>query len=1019
MPLAGKVALKAARDSPLIRFATLTLIAFVALGLGVVAVVGRLIQDQAVADARQEATSFAELTVRPHLTAGELRHGLTGSTRHELDDVLRQAHAEGEFPRIKVWNRDHRVVFSDVPAENGRVLPRFPELDAAFGGRVTTKLGRDRNDPPSSNESDIPYQAYVPLSFGRAATPVGVVEVEISQDQLAVGLRGAERNITIAIAAFLVLLYAVLVLIRGAGVRASRRDVVARSRLAAIVDASDDVIISTRLDGRVLSWNRGAERVYGYRADETLGRTLAMLLPPDRPGEIRAILDRAGQGERLEQFETKRVRKDGRTIDVSLSISPIYGSDSKVAGAAVIARDITAAKRADEELRRSQAQLAAAQQLANLGSWTWEIGSGEVTWSPEMFAIWGLDEATHEPSYEGFLGSLQADDRPAIEEMTRIAVAEGRGYEAEFRIVRPDRTVHTVVETVRVTVDGSGASCRMYGSVLDVTEQKEAEAALRRSAAELEARALKDPLTGLLNHGGFHEALDREIARCRRYGGRFSLILLDLDGFKPINDTFGHAEGDRVLREAAEQLAATCRPADVAGRLGGDEFALLLPETSGADAARVGERVQRAIADLGAEVGISFGIGQWPEDGPGKETVLFRADMALYAAKPASRDGSRLDAAARLVESMAGGPAGQRDAPADADESVRRILDSAREQLGMDLAFVSEFVGEEQVVRSVQGSGGPPALQAGARLRLDQTYCQRVVTGELSGVVTDARNDPRVNALPITRAADIGSYVGVPVRFSDGRLYGTLCCASRAPSPMLAERDASLMRVLARLVGDRLEHMAHEAQSRRMELEVESVGALLSALDARDSYTSEHSSIVVSLSRLVGQEIGVSGDGLTELEQAARLHDIGKLGVPDSILQKAGPLTDAEWVVMREHPRIGAEIVSSIAALAHLAPLVRAEHERWDGTGYPDRLAGEAIPLASRIVLACDAYHAMTSDRPYRDAMPLDEARMELERHAGAQFDPAVVDALLHVLDRNPDELEEQQEPLPSHPAHA
>jgi HD-GYP domain-containing protein (c-di-GMP phosphodiesterase class II) len=253
--------------------------------------------------------------------------------------------------------------------------------------------------------------------------------------------------------------------------------------------------------------------------------------------------------------------------------------------------------------------------------------------------------------------------------------------------------------------------------------------------------------------------------------------------------------------------------------------------------------------------------------------------------------------------------------------------------------------------------------------------------------------------MPITKATGVGSYVGVPVRFSDGRLYGTLCCASRAPTPMLAERDAALMRVLARLVGDRLEHMTHEARSRRMELEVGSVGALLSALDARDSYTSEHSSIVVSLSRLVGQAVGLTCDALTELEQAARLHDIGKLGVPDSILQKPGALDDDEWVAMREHPRIGAEIVSSIPALAHLAPLVRAEHERWDGTGYPDRLAGESIPLASRIILACDAYHAMTSDRPYRDAMPEGQARHELERNAGSQFDPQVVDALLRVLD--------------------
>jgi response regulator RpfG family c-di-GMP phosphodiesterase len=368
--------------------------------------------------------------------------------------------------------------------------------------------------------------------------------------------------------------------------------------------------------------------------------------------------------------------------------------------------------------------------------------------------------------------------------------------------------------------------------------------------------------------------------------------------------------------------------------------------------------------------------------------------MALYTAKTASTDGSRLAAAARLAETMADAEA----APAGGTESIRQILDTAREQLGMDVAYVSEFVGEQQVIRSLAGRDGPLGLEIGTRVQLDESYCQRVVSGELSGVVPDALNDPRVNVLPITKDAGIGSYVGVPVRLSDGRLYGTLCCASGSPNTMLVERDAAFMRVLARLIGDRLEHAANEAHSRRMELEVESVSALLSALDARDSYTGEHSAQVVKLAVRVGRELGLSDGALTELEQTARLHDIGKLGVPDSILQKAGALTDAEWATMREHPRIGAEIVASVDALAHLAPLVRAEHERWDGTGYPDRLAGDAIPLPSRIVLACDAYHAMTSDRPYRRRMSKDEAEHELTRNGGTQFDPGVVDALLRVL---------------------
>ena len=129
------------------------------------------------------------------------------------------------------------------------------------------------------------------------------------------------------------------------------------------------------------------------------------------------------------------------------------------------------------------------------------------------------------------------------------------------------------------------------------------------------------------------------------------------------------------------------------------------------------------------------------------------------------------------------------------------------------------------------------------------------------------------------------------------------------------------------------------------------------------------------------------------------LHDIGKLGIPDGILHKEGRLSPDEWSVMRDHPRIGARMLESTEALHHLSTGVAAEHERWDGTGYPAGLTGDQIPVASRIVLACNAYDAMTTDRPYRPAMDPAAARAELRAGAGTQFDPRVIQALLRVLD--------------------
>jgi len=173
----------------------------------------------------------------------------------------------------------------------------------------------------------------------------------------------------------------------------------------------------------------------------------------------------------------------------------------------------------------------------------------------------------------------------------------------------------------------------------------------------------------------------------------------------------------------------------------------------------------------------------------------------------------------------------------------------------------------------------------------------------------------------------------------------------------------------------------------------EIVRTLLAALGTRDGYTSEHSHGVANLALAVGRRLELSAADLLEVEQVALLHDIGKIGIPDRILQKPGPLTHDEWNVMRTHPAIGADLVSGMDAVAHLAPAIRAEHERWDGTGYPDGLAREAIPTSSQIVFVCDALHAMTSDRPYRTAMSYRTALARLQRNSGTQFAPAVVDA--------------------------
>ncbi|MGH2960533.1 MAG: HD-GYP domain-containing protein, partial [Solirubrobacterales bacterium] len=177
------------------------------------------------------------------------------------------------------------------------------------------------------------------------------------------------------------------------------------------------------------------------------------------------------------------------------------------------------------------------------------------------------------------------------------------------------------------------------------------------------------------------------------------------------------------------------------------------------------------------------------------------------------------------------------------------------------------------------------------------------------------------------------------------------------------------------------------------------VEALCAALSARDGYTGEHSAETLELVSAVTGQLELPIDQVETIADVALLHDIGKIGIPNEVLHEPGKLNDAQWEIMKQHPVIGERIVARIPGLESVAQAIRHEHERWDGNGYPDGLKGDTIPLASRIVLVCDAFHAMTSDRPYREAMPVEDARAELVRHAGTQFDPVIVGALLSSLD--------------------
>ena len=218
------------------------------------------------------------------------------------------------------------------------------------------------------------------------------------------------------------------------------------------------------------------------------------------------------------------------------------------------------------------------------------------------------------------------------------------------------------------------------------------------------------------------------------------------------------------------------------------------------------------------------------------------------------------------------------------------------------------------------------------------------------------------------------------------------------------EPEVALIESVAISAGQTLERIwaqqeRDELIGRLKESFIGTAEALANALEAKDDYTANHASEVADMAVAVGAELGLSEQQLEDLRYGAIFHDIGKIAIPDSILHKPGPLDPDERTVMMRHPEIGAQIIEPIPLLsAEVKRMVRHDHEHFDGRGYPDGLAGEAIPLGARIILVVDSFHAMTSDRPYRRAMPRQQALAELDRCAGSQFDPVIVRAFVRVI---------------------
>jgi putative nucleotidyltransferase with HDIG domain len=292
---------------------------------------------------------------------------------------------------------------------------------------------------------------------------------------------------------------------------------------------------------------------------------------------------------------------------------------------------------------------------------------------------------------------------------------------------------------------------------------------------------------------------------------------------------------------------------------------------------------------------------------------------------------------------------------------------------------------------------GVPTETAGSTFQADGTRSGDVVRSGTPFVSENLGREPIPDEMDAGQYRILGPTALVPVR-GERDIIGTLCVAHLRTSGTRAftEADLRLLETMAEVAGiairrARLYQNLQEAYGQM-------IVALTQATEVRDSYTAGHSERIAALAERVARELGCSEQEVDEVRWGARVHDIGKFGVPDALLRKAASLTEEEWAVVRHHPVLGEKILSSLERLRGVAKIVRHHHERWDGTGYPDGLRGNAIPLGARILAVVDAYGAITETRPYRPALTRAEALVEIRRGSGSQFDPQVVEAFAGVV---------------------
>jgi diguanylate cyclase (GGDEF)-like protein len=460
------------------------------------------------------------------------------------------------------------------------------------------------------------------------------------------------------------------------------------------------------------------------------------------------------------------------------------------------------------------------------------------------------------------------------------------------------------------------------------------------------------------------------------------------EGAEELQSRFGEGITGRAASAGESLLIANALDVD---------FAVTIPGTDDIEESMIAVPLKYGPRVIGVITISKLGIGQFDEDDVrllevlGGHASVALENARLYEAQrnEAERAKESLEIANALLDFS------RELAAADGlEEVLARLVELTTRTLGVTrtAVWLQEPDTGDLVAHALWGYDDETRERV-AGARVPAKVAKELFAG-LEPFLMSAEEVSRIDGAPVVEGMSIAF---APLHL-DADHVG--CIAAVAPADEIEVSDRR-MRLLAGIAHQAKLAIQNAGSFQSLEETfLSTVEALANALEANDEYTSSHARWITDMALEVGRELGLDAKTLKRLELGALFHDIGKIGIPASILSKEGPLTPEERAVIETHPELGERILSPISRLEDVRPIVRHCHERWDGKGYPDGKAAEEIPIEARVILVCDAFHAMTTDRPYRSRLPLEVAYEQLEENAGSQFDPKVVEAFLRLAPR-------------------